>query len=228
MLYFNPMTKPLRVSVEVISKCLQKKINILEVGSRQAVNQADIANLRPLFLNGSFTGVDMQAGDGVDVVVSAEKLPFKNGAFDVVFCLETLEHAQKPWLVAKEIERVLKPGGVAVVSSQQNFPIHMHPSDYFRYTPFGLKELFGGLSEKLVISISPPFDDEVKLNPQQVILVAIKGKNPSLISKIKRLLKLNVDKISGHKPYRHRIQDAWRIFKRALNEFYFRQEIEFF
>lgn len=222
------MTKPLRATVEIITACIEKPKKILEIGSRQAINQYDLADLRNLFNEGRFVGLDMQAGSGVDVVASAEKLPFADKSFDLVYCLETLEHADKPWLICAEIERVLKPKGVAIISSQQNFPIHMHPSDYFRYTPLGLKALFPRLQSKLAIAISPPFDDEVKLNPQQVVLVATKAKNVKLLAKIKRALRINIDKISVHKPYRHRLQEIFRLLRRAANEAFFRQEIEFF
>jgi SAM-dependent methyltransferase len=222
------MTKPLRAAVEIIVESLTTPKKILEVGSRQAVNQNALADLRPLFTESSFVGLDMQSGPGVDVVASAEKLPFPDRSFDLVFCLETLEHADKPWLICDEIQRVLKTNGVAIISSQQNFPIHLHPSDYFRYTPLGMKALFGKLPEKLAIAISPPFDDEVKLNPQQVVMVGVKGKNPKLIAKVKKALRKNIGKISVHKPYRHRLQDGFRLLKRALSEAVFRQEIEFF
>lgn len=222
------MTKPLRAAVEIISSCLEKPSKILEIGSRQAVNQNEMADLRNLFVGSKFVGLDMQAGPGVDMIASAEKLPFPDKSFDLIFCLETLEHAEKPAVICAEIERVLRTNGVAVISSQQNFPIHLHPSDYFRYTPYGLKILFPKLASKLVFAISPPFDDEVKLNPQQVVLVAVNGKESSLLVKIRRSLRKNISSISAHKPYRHRLQEVLRLLKRALNEMSFRQEIEFF
>jgi len=83
---------------------------------------------------------------------------------------------KKPWLISEEIERVTKNSGVMIVSSQQNFPIHMHPSDYFRFTPYGLKSLFKKLKSSLLIGISPAFDNEARLNPQTVIMVGWKRK----------------------------------------------------
>src|SRR3989339_1414644 len=222
------MTKPLRAAIEIICGDIVNPRQILEIGSRQAVNQNDLANVRELFPSGKFIGLDMQEGPGVDIVASANKLPFPNNSFDLVLCLETLEHADKPWMVSAEIERVLKPTGVTIVSSQQNFPIHKHPSDYFRYTPYGLNLLFQKLKGKLTVAISPPFDDEVKLNPQHIILVGMKKYDEKLLKKIKLSLKKNVAKISVHKPYTHRLQDFFRLIKRAVAEFHFRQEIEFF
>jgi len=40
------------------------------------------------------------------VVAAAEALPFRAGAFDIVLCLETIEHVDKPQAVADEIARV--------------------------------------------------------------------------------------------------------------------------
>ncbi|KKS94866.1 MAG: Methyltransferase type 11 [Candidatus Collierbacteria bacterium GW2011_GWB1_44_6] len=222
------MTKPLRAAVEVIKDSIGIPRKVLEVGSRQAYNQNELADVRDFFEKSTYVGLDMQEGPGVDIVASGNSMPFPDKSFDLVLCLETLEHADKPWLVCAEIERVLRPKGIAIVSSQQNFPIHKHPSDYFRYTPFGLKSLFPGLQSKLVFSISPPFDDEVKLNPQHVIVVGIKGENEKLLKKIKNNLKKNIQKISVHKPYTHRIHEIGRLLRRAVSELFFRQEIEFF
>jgi ubiquinone/menaquinone biosynthesis C-methylase UbiE len=222
------MTKPLRAAIELIIGCIDEPGKILEVGSRQAINQNDLADFRGMFNQNNFTGLDMQKGPGVDVVASAENIPFPDKSFDLIICLETLEHTEKPWVVCSEIERVIKPNGVAIVSSQQNFPIHMHPSDYFRYTPYGLKALFPKFSNKLIFAISPPFDDEVKLNPQHIVLVGSILNSNKLHLKIKKTLQRNINKISVHKPYSHRINEVGRLIKRAINELSFRQEIEFF
>ncbi len=41
-----------------------------------------------------------------------EALPYRNGAFDVVFCCDVLEHVRDVPKVISEISRVLKPGGL--------------------------------------------------------------------------------------------------------------------
>lgn len=221
------MTKPLRKAIEIILQNLEPK-KVLEIGSRQEKNQKELANLRPLLPNSDYVGTDMRSGPGVDRVADAEKLPFAAGTFDLVLCLETFEHAKMPWLVAAQIERVISKKGVIIISSQQNFPLHKHPSDYFRYTPYGLSSFFEDFKSNLIFSISPPFDDEVKLNPQHVILVATKSKNDALLAEIKRDLLMNKNLISVHKPYRHRLFDLIKYFKRGVAEVKFRQEIEFF
>jgi ubiquinone/menaquinone biosynthesis C-methylase UbiE len=46
----------------------------------------------------------------------AGSLPFAAGSFDRVYCSEVLEHLVDPGAAVAEIRRVLKPGGVAVLS----------------------------------------------------------------------------------------------------------------
>ncbi|HEX5438190.1 MAG TPA: methyltransferase domain-containing protein [Gemmatimonadaceae bacterium] len=42
--------------------------------------------------------------------------PFADESFDYVFCIEVLEHVHEPWRALGEMRRVLRPGGVAVLS----------------------------------------------------------------------------------------------------------------
>lgn len=48
--------------------------------------------------------------------MNAESLAFRSGAFDVVTCVETLEHLLNPGVALDEMWRVLKPGGHLIVS----------------------------------------------------------------------------------------------------------------
>jgi SAM-dependent methyltransferase len=222
------MTKELRAALEVIlSNMSTKPKRVLEIGSRVADNQDEICNLRPLLPGSKYIGVDMQDGVGVDVVADAAELPYKDHSFDLIICLETLEHAIDPWKIANEIKRVVKIDGAVILSSQQNFPIHMHPSDYFRYTPYGLATLVPPNWKKIVLGISPPYDREAELNPRHVIAISWNGNNWNK-AVLKKKLKSNEILIGGHKPYRHRLFDAIKIMKRALSEFNYRQVIQFF
>ena len=111
--------------------------DVLEVGSYN-VN----GTVRPFFSEGSYVGVDMRKGPGVDVVAVANALPFRPASFDVVLCLEMLEHDPQPWDSFPEMARVLKYGGTMLLSTRGiGFPLHDHPSDYWRFTQDGIKQL---------------------------------------------------------------------------------------
>lgn len=45
----------------------------------------------------------------------AHRLPFRENSFDLVICTEVLEHVTNPRQVLREIKRVLKPAGVAII-----------------------------------------------------------------------------------------------------------------
>jgi SAM-dependent methyltransferase len=74
---------------------------------------------------GSYVGVDVSKvaveaaranGLRAEIVDDASRLPFPDDSFDVGTCLEVLEHMHAPQLTAKEIYRVLKPGGRVLVT----------------------------------------------------------------------------------------------------------------
>ncbi len=88
-----------------------------------------------------YTGVDIVSGPGVDRVVPATSLPFPDGSFDTVISTEMLEHALDPIVCLEEMERVLKLGGLLLITARGNgFPYH-NPPDRWRFMPGTLSAL---------------------------------------------------------------------------------------
>jgi SAM-dependent methyltransferase len=77
-----------------------------------------------------------------DVLCVGENMPFESNLFDHVFCFATLEHTRRPWDVAREICRVLKPGGTAYIDYPFLQPVHGYPHHFFNATPLGNQSLF--------------------------------------------------------------------------------------
>ncbi len=77
-----------------------------------------------------------------DVRGVGEVLPFKDNSFDAVISIAVLEHVKDPWLCAKEIIRVLKPGGDLLCCVPFLQPMHGYPHHYYNMTELGLKNLF--------------------------------------------------------------------------------------
>jgi hypothetical protein len=67
--------------------------------------------------NVSFTGLDIERrGPHVTVVGDAADMPLESDFFDAVLCIHTLEHVGDDRTAMRELHRVTKPGGWAVVS----------------------------------------------------------------------------------------------------------------
>lgn len=79
----------------------------------------------------------------IDIYANALELPFKDNVFDCILSTQVLEHIPKPDVFLKEAYRVLKSGGILLLTTSLTWPLHEEPYDYFRYTKYGLKKLAG-------------------------------------------------------------------------------------
>lgn len=89
-----------------------------------------------------YTTFDIVAGEHIDIVGDALNPPFSDNSFDTVLSTQTLEHVEQPWIVVREIHRMLKPGGICIATAPFLVPYHADPHDYFRYTVQGMESLF--------------------------------------------------------------------------------------
>jgi len=110
-------------------------LHVLDVGGR-------LQPYRPLLEHrvARYIALDPRATAVVNILGKAEQLPLADALFDVVFCTQVLEYIPNPVSAVAELYRVLKPGGVLLISAPSIFP-RDSDEDYWRFEPAALRML---------------------------------------------------------------------------------------
>ena len=107
------MTKPFQQTRQIILYA-QKYIRgkTLDLGAGLAKYRQIIQSKATEYIT-----FDKKPGKNIDVVGDALNLPFSNHTFDTLISTQVLEHIEKPWIMVKEIYRVLKPNGKLIITT---------------------------------------------------------------------------------------------------------------
>jgi SAM-dependent methyltransferase len=151
--FVNPTLKTCGYSFYAIRKSLKEAIDELKTQISGSV--LDIGcGVMPYkeYLKGnskvtSYIGVDLKPTEYHNMVMpdifwDGKKIPFEDSTFDWVIATEFLEHYDDTLSVLKEINRVLKNGGVLFFTVPFIWPLHESPYDLYRPTPFYLEKRF--------------------------------------------------------------------------------------
>jgi SAM-dependent methyltransferase len=120
---------------------------------------------------GEYISMDLVDRPGLDVAGSVLEMPWRDQAFDSIFCTQVLEHVPEPERALHEFYRCLKSGGILVLSVPHLAYLHNEPHDYFRFTHYALRFLL----ERVGFT-------EVRVTPAGGLLSFL-GHIPSLILK---------------------------------------------
>lgn len=116
------------------SNASQIKGTVLDVGA------GAVARYRRYFVCERYIQMDIQMKEGIDVVGSVESIPFPDNSFDSIVCTQVLEHVAHPEVAMSELNRVLRPGGVLLLTVPQASELHEEPTDFSRFTKYWIEQ----------------------------------------------------------------------------------------
>lgn len=112
-----------------------KDKNILEIGSGKGYK------VEKFFDNSNtFTKSDINPSFGHRVLDVTRIESFEE--YDVIICLNVLEHVFDYNKAIKNMHNALKKGGTLFIGIPAFYPLHDIPHDYWRFTEFSLNRLF--------------------------------------------------------------------------------------
>lgn len=97
--------------------------------------------------SGDHFGMSMKSPDLI--VYDGYRLPIQSRSVDVVLLIEVLEHVLHRERLLRVVRRVLREGGVAILSVPWSARVHFEPNDFVRFTPAGLDVLFAECGLKI-------------------------------------------------------------------------------
>lgn len=131
---------------EWIAGIERKGLRVLDLGGR-------IQPYRPL-LSGRierYLAVDLRQSPLVDIVARGEEIPIGSDQVDLVICAQVLEYIQDPAALLAEIHRVLKPGGMLLLSAPAVYPCDSE-HDLWRFLPGSLRWLLRGFHDVEIVA----------------------------------------------------------------------------
>lgn len=181
----SPPKTPMRKNIrDFVRRCAQESVldtPIIDVACGYRNNYPEIAlgteEKAPFYLAFDHTSEfdQIEQGLGPNLIADASAIPLADSCAGTVVCTEVLEHVENDSLVIVEMSRILRPGGLLILTVPgKDVPKHEklpHQLDYRRYTLSNLGEL---LKQNMFteIKLTDCYDEGRQIN---ILVSAIKG-----------------------------------------------------
>lgn len=114
---------------------------VIDLGCGKTPYKTDILKVAD-----SYVGVDwinsLHDMAQVDVCTDlSRRFPFDDASFDAAVSFQVMEHIAEPSVFLFECNRILKPGGIFLLTVPFMWHVHEAPHDYYRYTSYGLEHI---------------------------------------------------------------------------------------
>jgi SAM-dependent methyltransferase len=128
-------------SIKKFAKGIRHK-TILEIGSGKKHNDSFPYSVKKYFhTSNNFIQSDIVPKYG-HRLIDVTKMKFRN-RFDIIICMNVLEHVFSYEVAIKNIRRALKPHGTAIFFLPAFYPLHDQPHDYWRFTEYSIVKMLG-------------------------------------------------------------------------------------
>jgi len=197
--------------VQLIESIFDLPEPIYEFGSLQVTGQEAIADLRPLFSGKKYVGCDILLGKGVDRIENVEAINLVSESIGTVIFVETIEHVIHPHRAISEIYRILKSGGVLVITSAMDLPIHSYPYDLWRFTPDGFRQLLSLFPQGIIGY------QGFELEPHTIFGIGFKSQKKDVVSGFRDLVSRSYTEVkTGNAPKAYKRKIALKLMKIPL------------
>ena len=139
-LFFNPFyfaRKGLYENISAMGKHINGKT--LDIGCGQKPYE-EVFNASQ-YIGLEIDSIENRENKKADKFYDGKNFPFNDHEFDSVVLFQVFEHVFNPFDFLSEINRVLKVGGILLMTVPFVWDEHEQPYDYARYSSFGLKSI---------------------------------------------------------------------------------------
>lgn len=145
---------------------------VLDVGSSHSPYKKYIPHTK-------YVRLDINEETKPDVCCDLHKIEWQSDYFDTVIATEVLEHLYEPPRAIDEIYRILKPGGICILSTRFIYPYHgVKEPDYYRFTWDSLNYLFRKFSKVEVYHHGNKIQTLWQIFNEGIIIVFLNVFNP--------------------------------------------------
>ena len=123
-----------REVMHALQDCIRGDVLDFGAGSGK---QAKLAKVRAT----TSATLDIDPALHPDIVGDVLDPPIPDNSYDTIISNQVMEHVEKPWMMIHHIARILRPGGMCILSAPFMAPFHANPTDFFRFTEQGMRSL---------------------------------------------------------------------------------------